>query len=127
MAQCHQALSHYLNQCWQLISEVLWHSPESIFIVSTQATILYNEFENYTFLTHLPLDKMAAILSDDIFICISVNENDRIPIKIPLKFVPMSPINNKLALAQVMAWHWTGDKPLLERILTQFIDAYMWH
>ena len=29
-------------------------------------------------LTHLPLDKMAAILADDIFKCISLNENDRI-------------------------------------------------
>ena len=28
MACCHQAPSHYLNQCWLLISEDLWHSPE---------------------------------------------------------------------------------------------------
>ena len=40
-------------------------------------------------LTHLPLDKMAAILADDIFKCIFVNENDRIPIMISLKFVLM--------------------------------------
>ena len=33
-------------------------------------------------LTHLPLDKMAAILADEIFKCIFLNENDRIPIKI---------------------------------------------
>ena len=26
---------HYLNQCWLLISGVLWHSPESNFTVST--------------------------------------------------------------------------------------------
>ena len=32
-----------------LISEVLWDSPESNFTVSGQATILYNEFENYPF------------------------------------------------------------------------------
>ena len=32
-------------------------------------------------LTHLPLDKMAAILAD-IFKCILLNENDRIPIQI---------------------------------------------
>ena len=47
-------------------------------------------------LTHLPLDKMAAILAaDDILKCIYLNENDRIPIYISLKVVPMSPINNK--------------------------------
>ena len=41
---------------------------------------------------------MAAILTDDIFKCIFLNENDRIPIQISLKFVPMSPIDNKPAL-----------------------------
>ena len=29
-------------------------------------------------LTHLPQDKMAAILADDIFKCIFLNENDKI-------------------------------------------------
>ena len=37
-------------------------------------------------LTHLPLDKVADILADDIFKCIFLNENDRIPIQISLKF-----------------------------------------
>ena len=55
---------------------------------------------------------MAAILADDIFNCIFLNENGRIPIQIPLKYVPRSPINNKTALVQVMAWRRTGDKPL---------------
>ena len=32
--------------------------------------------------SHLPLDKMAAILADDTFKCIFLNENDRIPIQI---------------------------------------------
>ena len=31
-------------------------------------------------LTHLPLDKMAAILADDIFKCIFLNESDKITI-----------------------------------------------
>ena len=55
-------------------------------------------------LTHLPLDKMAVILADDIFKCISLNENDRIPFQISLKFVPRSLIDNKPALVQVLAW-----------------------
>ena len=49
-------------------------------------------------LTHLPLDKMAAILVDDIFKCIFLNENDRILIQISLKFVPKGSIDNKSAL-----------------------------
>ena len=52
---------------------------------------------------------------------------DWILIQISLKFVPMSPIDNKPALVQVMAWRLTGDKPLLEPMLTQFTDGYMWH
>ena len=28
MACCLTAPSHYLNQCWLIISQVLWHSPE---------------------------------------------------------------------------------------------------
>ena len=58
---------------------------------------------NNSHLTHLPLDKLAAILADYIFNCIFLNENDRIPIHILLKYVPRSPVDNKPALIQVMA------------------------
>ena len=70
---------------------------------------------------------MAEILADDIFNCIFLNENDRIPIQISLRYVPRSPIDNKSALVQVMAWRRTGEKPLPEPMMTQFIDAYMRH
>ena len=70
---------------------------------------------------------MAAILTDNNFKCIFVNENDRILIRISLRFVPRSPIDNKPALLQVMAWRRPGDKPLPEPMLTQFTDAYMQH
>ena len=46
------------------------------------------------------MDKLAAILADDIFKCIFLNENDGITIQMSLKFVPMSPIDNTPALAQ---------------------------
>ena len=63
-------------------------------------------------LTHLPLDKMAPILTDDIskWIFLKLNENDEILIPISLKLVPRSPKNNKAALVQMMAWHWACDK-----------------
>ena len=70
---------------------------------------------------------MFANLADDLFKCIFMNEKDRIPIQISLKFVPMTPIDNTPELVQVMAWHWTGDKPLHEPMMTQFIDAFMRH
>ena len=45
-------------------------------------------------LTHLPLDKKATILADNISMCILLNENVSFPIKISLKFVPKGPIDN---------------------------------
>ena len=77
-------------------------------------------------LTLLPLDKMAAILAD-ISPCIFLTESGRILIYISLKFVPMSSIDNRAALVQVMAWRWTGDKPLPEPMMTHFTDTYMRH
>ena len=70
---------------------------------------------------------MAAILADNNFKCTFLNENDRIPIRISLKFVPQSPFDNKQVLVQVMAWHRTGDKPLPAPMLTRLTDAYMQH
>ena len=70
---------------------------------------------------------MAAILANDIFNCILLNENVRIPIQISLKIVPRSPTDNKPLLVQAMAWRRTGGKPLPEPMITQFTDAYMRH
>ena len=70
---------------------------------------------------------MAAMLPDSILKCIFLNENDRIPIQISLKYIPRSSIDNKAALVQVMAWRRTGDKPLPEPMMTQFTDTYMRH
>ena len=72
-----------------------------------------------------PLDKMAAILAADNFKCIFLNENDGIPVSV--KFVPKSPVDNKPALVQVMAWRRTVDKPFLESVLAHFSDAYIRH
>ena len=38
-------LPEVLNHCRILISEILWHSHENIFL-GAQATILYDEFED---------------------------------------------------------------------------------
>ena len=70
---------------------------------------------------------MDAILADDNFKCIFMNENDRILIRISLKFVPKSTIDNKPALVQVMACRLFSAKPLPEAILTLFTEACMWH
>ena len=58
---------------------------------------------------------------DDICKCIFVNENVGISIKISLKFVPISPINNIPALVQIMAWRRPGDKPLSEPVMVSLL------
>ena len=58
---------------------------------------------------------------DDIFKCIFLNENVLISIKIPLKFVPKGPVNNILALFQIMAWRRPGDKPLSETMMVTLL------
>ena len=60
---------------------------------------------------------MATIFADDNFTPILLNENVRIFIKISLKFSPKGPIKDISALAQIMAWHWPGDKPLSEPVV----------
>ena len=44
-AGCLMATSHYLNKCWLLNSEVLWHSLESNSTVSAQDTLPYDGFK----------------------------------------------------------------------------------
>ena len=47
MAFCLTAPSHYLNQCWLMISKVLWRSPDSNFTENTHDIYRWNEFEIY--------------------------------------------------------------------------------
>ena len=70
---------------------------------------------------------MAAILADDIFKCIFMNEKLCNLSLNSLKFVHKGPIDNKSALVQVMAWRRRGDKPLPEPMFEEFTDAYMRH
>ena len=51
-----------------------------------------------TSLTHLPLDKMAANLTDNILKRIFLNKNIRIAIQFSLRFVPTGPVDNIPAL-----------------------------
>ena len=54
---------------------------------------------------------------NDIFKCIFLNDDEWIPIKISLKFVPKGLKNNIPALVQIMAWRRSGDKPLSEPMM----------
>ena len=56
---------------------------------------------------------------------IFLNENFYISIKISLKFLPKEPVDNILALFQIMAWHWTGDKALFEPMMANVANSFM--
>ena len=71
-------------------------------------------------LTHWGWDK-GCDLADDILKCILLNENVWIRIEISLKFVRQGPINNILALVQIMAWRRPGDKPLSEPMMVKLL------
>ena len=58
---------------------------------------------------------------EDIFICIFLNENVSILIKISLNFISNGPINNIPALVQIMAWCQAGDKSLSEPIMVNLL------
>ena len=62
-----------------------------------------------------------------LFRLIFMNEKFCISIRISLKSVPKSLIDNKSALVHVMACYQTGYKPLPEPMRTQFTHAYLWH
>ena len=70
---------------------------------------------------------MAAISQTTVSNALSWMKSFFISIRISLKIVHKSPIDNKAALVQVMARCRTGDQPLPEPMLAQFTDAYMWH
>ena len=59
--------------------------------------------------------------AEDVFKCIFLTENVRISIKISLKFVPKGPINNNPALVHIMAWRWSGDRPLSEPMMNSLL------
>ena len=43
--------------------------------------------------------------------------------KISLKFASKGPVNNYTALVQIMAWHWTVNRPLSEAVM---VDLVYW-
>ena len=125
-----QYIQRYISENWQLLAPHLWPricfkiQDYGCFFLGCLACSRGYRWTQDNQLTQLPMDKMAAISADDIFKCIFLNENDRILIQISLKLFRKSPIDNKPALVQVMAWRRIGDKPLPEPMMTQFNDAY---
>ena len=75
MAWCLTVPSHYLNQCWIIISGVLQHAHQSNFIGCVQEFNPQHELENYSlkFLPHHPVvNELRAYWGVMLPICINV-------------------------------------------------------
>ena len=80
---------------------------------------------NASVLTHWGLTQYSQRFPDGISKSIFLKENAQISFKISLKFVPKQPNTNIQALVRILAWRWSGDKPLSQPIMAYFDDTYM--
>ena len=117
---------HCHISCWQrrYLCHVVYYE---LFQIRHRNSIAVYRYWDALLFTHLRLDKMAAIPTDDIFRRIFLNEKFCILITKWLKCVPKIPNDNNAVLVYIMAWRRIGDKPLSELMLTRFTDAYMRH
>ena len=71
MAWCLMAPSHYLIQCWLIISKVLWHSSEDIIIRSFEDTNQWSKIEDYIFkiILRSPRDQWVNLWPHDSYMC----------------------------------------------------------
>ena len=95
MAWCHQAASHYQNQCWLSLLKFC-----GIHLV---ATILYHEFENHTFSSLAP-GRFEWNFRWLIFKLILGIHGWGISCEIALKWMSLYLIDDKSTLVQVKAW-----------------------
>ena len=94
---------------FETLSPPLWRHCNS-FIRSPQGICVTGHATpavlNYWFMTYVNTFRPrqnARYFPDDIFMCVFLNKNVWISIKISLKLVPWGPINNISALVQIMA------------------------
>ena len=106
--------SHYLNHCW-LINSTLRHKVQWNLNKKTKVFLQESIFNT------LRLRQNSCHFPNDIFKCIFLCEDVQISIAISLKFVPKGSISNIPALVQIMAWHWSGDKPLSEPMMVSLL------
>ena len=64
---------------------------------------------------HIDVKRNGHYFADDIFKCILLNENVWILKEMSLNCVSWGRIDNYPALAQIMAWRWTGDSVSMSR------------
>ena len=133
------APNHYLKQCWPS-STTLGRSELSHHVMNssqeqqkTKPNQNKTKMESLracwiqTYVNTLRLGQNCRHFADDIFKCISLNENVWILLKFSCKCVPKVRINDIPALVQIMALVRPGDKTLSRPMMVYLTDAHMRH
>ena len=81
-------------------------------VTDVQGPVLPMWFTQLIWVNTLKLQQNVPYFTDNIFQCIFLNENFWSLNTISLKYVSEGPIDNMVALVQIMAWCWSGDKSL---------------
>ena len=128
-SQCHCFDIHFRNNtctwgamCLESIHTVIisW----SLLVKCCKAPCIWNLSTLWSYLISantLRARQNDQHFTDDIFKCISLNENAWIPIDISLKSVPEGSVNNIPTLVQIMAWCRSGSKPLSEPMMVSLL------
>ena len=90
-----------------------------IVMLFVQSQIQYPQISWISTINTMRPQQNCHHFADDTFKRIFLNENVRISIKNPLKFVSKDPINYIPSSAQIMAWCRPGDKPLSEPMMVR--------
>ena len=113
---------HFPKTDWSFGSQhlmtVIWESYRLESIETMEYDTVWNKKYSINTLRPRQNDRLFA---GDTFKHIFLNENNKISIKISLKFVPKGPINNIPAMVQIMAWRRPGDKPLSEPMVVSLL------
>ena len=107
-----------VNKAYLILSD-LFDGPVIIqYIIVYFIQIYQQRIDNHTFNTLRPRQN-GRLSADDTFKRIFLNGNNRISIKIALKFVPKGLFNNIPVLVLIMVWRRPGDKPLSEPMMVR--------
>ena len=104
-----------LNISWWWLGARLWY-----FHYNEDAPASH-QHSPIKWLNTLRLRQNGRHFADDPFKCIFLNENVWISLRISLKFVPRVRINNIPPLVPIMAWCWSGDKPLSKPMMVSLL------
>ena len=104
----------YLHTTYSNVFSLIEHDTVESIICEFHSCLLYHTHSNQfnVWIDTLRPSKNGRYFAEYMFKCIFVNESVWISIMIRLKFVSNVPINNILALVQIMGWCRPGDKPL---------------